>query len=146
MADDYGKQGLILSESLSDEEFDMLLALLRHTRKTQIFDVISHIIHSKEDFLLFLDALASDVIRVPSRKETLKVIDAVAIYNFYRKQPYETHDARIKITAKRYKMNIKSVNRIVDVVSNVLASDVIFSENHQILTPSHQEQGLDFDS
>jgi len=122
------KVGLILSESLSDSEFEIFLALLRYFRKTQVFDIISHILQSNENFLLFLDALAVDNIRVPSRKDTLKILDAVSIYSHYIKQPYASHKARVSATAERFKSSFKSINRTIYIVASVLANDPLLAE------------------
>jgi len=128
MSEHMDKVGLVLSESLSDSEFDIFLSLLRHFRKTQVFDIISHIIQSKENFLLFLDSLASDNIRVPSRKESLRILDAAVIYSYYLRQPYATHEAKVTVTAKHFKSNFKSVNRMISVVANALANDTLMTE------------------
>jgi len=128
MSEHTDRVGLVLAESLSEHDHDIFLALLRHSKKTQIFDIISHIFQSNENFLLFLDALASDTIRVPSRKDTLKALDAVSIYSYYLKQPYESHEAKINVTAKHFKSNTKSINRIISTVAKVLANDPILSE------------------
>ena len=123
------KAGLVLSETLTDEEFETFLTLLRNAKKTQIFDVIAHIIGDRRAFLVLLDALAADVVKMPSRKELLRAIDAAVIYSNYCRQPYATHEAKVKATVARFRSNARAVSGMVSVVRKVLSKDIISSED-----------------
>lgn len=113
------------SESLSDKETETLLTLLRVQKGTRIFDIIYYILEDPSLLILFLNTMAGDTIKVPSREDILKLIDYVHIYTYYKSLPEQEYMEKCRKTAQVFKRRTQSVQRIVQKVETSLREEVI---------------------
>jgi hypothetical protein len=110
------KVGMLAQENLSLEEISVFLDLLRATKKTTAYDILYYIL--AEEFLIVLDSLEGESLRVPSRDETLKLIDYAKIHTFlnaHRENPHAIKDA-----ADRFQRRTQSITRIEKKVQELL--------------------------
>lgn len=105
-----------LYKKLSEEELYTFLTLIRVVRGTSVYDFMAYLLG--DDVLKFLDVYAKDIIKVPPREETSKMLEYAQIYAAYKSM--ESNPEVYKIVGKRFKRRSQSVMRIVAKVEDLL--------------------------
>jgi hypothetical protein len=110
------KSGIFSLIEINDKESSLLLAYLRTVNKTPAYDFISYLIGI--EYLQFLDLLAGNTLKVPSRKSLFRDLEYIKIYNYVREKKFTIESVRT--VAKLYNKNISFVKRAVIKISKSL--------------------------
>lgn len=103
------KSGLLAQEQLTDPEFENFLNLLREVKQTTLFDFLYYIL--KEETLLVLDTFAEQSIKLPSREETMKLLDYARIYTYCK--AHESDPEVYRKASKKFQRRTQSIQRIL---------------------------------
>lgn len=110
------KTGMLSQEELSQGEMETFLSLIGIVKATSIYDFLYYIL--KEETLLFLDTFASENIKIPSRDETIKMLDYARIHEFLNKNGRDPR--ALKEAARRFQRRTQSIQRIDQKVQELL--------------------------
>ena len=77
----------------------------------------------KEAFLEFLDLFSSDVVKIPNRGESIKILNYISIYHYLKDRNFS--DSAYQKARSLYRRKIDSLHSIVDVMENLYSSDLI---------------------
>lgn len=114
--------GRISNTVLSDEETETLLKIIEAQKGTTAPRLVQYIIQDPETLLLLLDALAGETIKMPSREETIKMVEYAQIWETYQKAE-GTPIERARKTAVRHKRRTQSIQRIIQKVEELIGGD-----------------------
>lgn len=114
------KSGIFSLIEINDKESKLLLTYLRNTNKTSAYDLINYLIGI--DYLQFLDLLAGNTLKIPSRKSIYRDLEYIKIYNFVKEKKFSTDS--IRTVAKLYTKNISFVKRAIIKISKSLNEEL----------------------
>jgi hypothetical protein len=116
------KIGYISLLDISDDEFESLLDYLEYKKKLPSVRYIASLL-GKEAFLEFLDLFSSDVVKIPNRGESIKILNYISIYHYLKDRDFS--DSAYQKARSLYRRKIDSLHSIVDVMENLYSSDLI---------------------
>lgn len=116
------KIGYISLLDISDDEFESLLDYLEYKKKLPSVRYIASLL-GKEAFLEFLDLFSSDVVKIPNRGESIKILNYISIYHYLKDRNFS--DSAYQKARSLYRRKIDSLHSIVDVMENLYSSDLI---------------------
>lgn len=116
------KIGYISLLDISDSEFESLLDYLEYKKKLPSVRYIASLL-GKEAFLEFLDLFSSDVVKIPNRGESIKILNYISIYHYLKDRDFS--DSAYQKARSLYRRKIDSLHSIVDVMENLYSSDLI---------------------
>lgn len=111
------KPGVLSIISLSVDERENFIDYMDETNASLGISYLFAILGDKY-FLKFLDVMAGETIKVPSRESTVKIINYIKIYTYCKNRGF-TEQAMEK-AAKVYDRRLVSVQRIIAKVDSIL--------------------------
>lgn len=110
------KTGMLSQEELNNTEMETFLRLLGVVKGTTVYDFLYYIL--KEEVLLFLDTFASENMKIPSRDETIKMLDYARIHEFLNSHGRDS--SALKEAARKFQRRTQSIQRIDQKVKELL--------------------------
>lgn len=119
------KIGYISLFDLSDDEFNTLLDYFEFKKKSPSIRYLASLI-GKEAFLEMMDLFASDMIKMPTRAESIKILNYISIYHYLKDRDFS--DIAFQKAKGLYKRKLDSLQSIVNTINNLNNIDNDFNE------------------
>lgn len=116
------KIGRVSNTHMSDSETETFLKIIESQRGLDAVKVLHYIIQDQDLLLLILDALAGETMRIPSREETIKMIEYSQIWETYKRTTGEPLE-RARETALIHKRRTQSIQRIIQKVEELIGGE-----------------------
>jgi len=104
------KIGYVSLLDMSDDEFNTLLDYFEFKKKSPSVRYLASLI-GKEAFLELMDLFASDTIKIPTRAESIKILNYISIYHYLKDREFS--DMAYQKAKGLYKRKIDSLQSIV---------------------------------
>jgi len=114
------KIGYVSLLDMSDDEFNTLLDYFEFKKKSPSVRYLASLI-GKEAFLELMDLFASDTIKIPTRAESIKILNYISIYHYLKDREFS--DMAYQKAKGLYKRKIDSLQSIVNTIDNLNAID-----------------------
>ena len=113
------KSGILALTSLKDRETEILIKYMSGSRKAPYLDYLNIILG--KDLLRFIDLFSGETIKVPTRDETIKIINYIKIYVYLNDRGFT--DGAYESASKVFARRRNSIKRIVDKVESTILKD-----------------------
>ena len=110
------KIGYISLLDMSDKEFESLLDYFEYKKKSPSVRYLASMI-GKEAFLEMMDLFASDVIKMPTRSESIKIINYISIYHYLKDRDFS--ESAYQKARGLYKKKIDALHFVVNTMENL---------------------------
>ena len=114
------KIGYVSLLDMSDDEFNTLLDYFEFKKKSPSIRYLASLI-GKEAFLELMDLFASDTIKIPTRTESIKILNYISIYHYLKDREFS--DMAYQKAKGLYKRKIDSLQSIVNTIDNLNSID-----------------------
>ena len=114
-----GNSGYLSIIDLDEEELQMYVDYLQNTRDLEFLPYLQRVLG--DDFLMFLDLFAGEVIKIPTRSELIKISSYIIIYNYLKQRDF-SEDA-YKKASSLFKRRASNLRRVVEKVESVIKPD-----------------------
>lgn len=122
------KIGYISLFDLSDDEFNTLLDYFEFKKKSPSVRYLASLI-GKEAFLEMMDLFSSDTIKMPTRAESIKILNYISIYHYLKDRDFS--DISYQKAKGLYKRKMESLESIVNTINNLNSSEEFEDEGDE---------------
>jgi hypothetical protein len=110
------KIGFISLMDISDDEFNTLLDYFEFKKKCPSIRYFASLL-GKEAFLEMMDLFSSDIIKFPTRNESIKILNYISIYHYLKDRDFS--DNAYQKARSLYKKKIEVLHNIVNMIENL---------------------------
>lgn len=110
------KIGFISLMDISDDEFNTLLDYFEFKKKCPSIRYFASLL-GKEAFLEMMDLFSSDIIKFPTRNESIKILNYISIYHYLKDRDFS--DSAYQKARSLYKKKIEVLHNIVNMIENL---------------------------
>lgn len=114
------KIGYVSLIDLSDDEFELLLDYFEYKKAMPSIRYLASML-GKDNLLELLDLFAGELLKIPNRNETIKLLSNISLYNYLKQRDFS--DDSIVRARGLYKRKTDQILSIIEQFDNLNVAD-----------------------